>query len=69
MSKWEILLIHAAAKMVDGDDVIEMPSGIYLYYGYFKTDKTLEFVDTCIYIFWNHFVILNLSIIEDGINI
>lgn len=67
MSKWEILLIHAAAKMVDGDDVIEMPSGIYLHY--FKTDKTLEFVDTCIYIFWNHFVILNLSIIEDGINI
>lgn len=67
MSKWEILLIHAAAKMVDGDDVIEMPSGIYLYY--FKTDKTLEFVDTCIYIFWNNFVILNLSITEDGINI
>lgn len=67
MSKWEILLIHAAAKMVDGDDVIEMPSGINLYY--FQTDKTLEFVDTCIYIFWNHFVILNLSIIEDGINI
>lgn len=67
MSKWEILLIHAAAKMVDGDDVIEMPSGINLYY--FKMDKTLEFVDTCIYIFWNHFVILNLSIIEDGINI
>lgn len=67
MSKWEILLIHAAAKMVDGDDVIEMPSGINLYY--FKTDKTLEFVDTYIYIFWNHFVILNLSIIEDGINI
>lgn len=66
MSKWEILLIHAAAKMVDGDDVIEMPSGINLYY--FKY-KTLEFVDTCIYIFWNHFVILNLSIIEDGINI
>lgn len=38
MSKWEILLIHAAAKMVDGDDVIEMPSGINLYY--FKTEKT-----------------------------
>lgn len=53
--------------MVDGDDVIEMPSGINLYY--FKTDKTLEFVDTCIYIFWNNFVILNLSITEDGINI
>lgn len=35
--------------MVDGDDVIEMPSGINLYY--FKTDKTLVFVDTCIYIF------------------
>lgn len=67
MSKWEILLIHAAAKMVDGDDVIEMPSGINLYY--FKMDRTLEFVDTCIYIFWNNFVILNLSIIEDGINI
>lgn len=69
MSKWEILLIHAAAKMFDGDDVIEMPSGINLYY--FKMDKTLEFIDTCIYIFWNNFVIhvLNLSIIEDGINI
>lgn len=53
--------------MVDGDDVIEMPSGINLYY--FQTDKTLEFVDTCIYIFWNNFVILNLSITEDGINI
>lgn len=60
-------MIHAAAKMVDGDDVIEMPSGINLYY--FKMDRTLEFVDTCIYIFWNNFVILNLSIIEDGINI
>lgn len=35
--------------MVDGDDVIEMPSGINLYY--FQTAKTLECVDTCIYIF------------------
>lgn len=42
-------------------------SGINFYY--FKTDKILEFVDICIYIFWNYFVIFNLFIIEDGINI
>lgn len=67
MLKWEILLIYVVVKMVDGDDVIEMFSGIYFYY--FKTDKILEFVDICIYIFWNNFVIFNLFIIEDGINI
>lgn len=67
MLKWEILLIYVFVKMVDGDDVIEMFSGINFYY--FKMDKILEFVDICIYIFWNYFVIFNLFIIEDGINI
>lgn len=32
MLKWEILLIYVVVKMVDGDDVIEMFSGINFYY-------------------------------------
>lgn len=41
------MLIHAAAKMVDGDTVYEMLRGINLYY--FKTDKNFEFVDICVF--------------------